>query len=266
MIPMKLLEALIFDVDGTLAETERDGHRVAFNRAFEEFDLPWRWSVGLYGQLLRVAGGKERIHYFIDQYQPSFQPGENWSDLVMALHQAKARHFQTLVEANVIPLRPGVKRLLTAARQQDIRLAIATTSAKASVIPLLSQLLGPDSLGWFEFIAAGDMVPEKKPAPDIYHLVIDTLALNPQRCLVIEDSQQGLEAATAAGLSTVVTVNDYTRYHALNSARLVVNHLGEPNLPFEVLRGEAGQAYYFSLDLAQALLSTDSLPDTSPTS
>jgi beta-phosphoglucomutase-like phosphatase (HAD superfamily) len=250
---MKTLEALIFDVDGTLAETERDGHRVAFNQAFADYGLPWHWPVGLYGQLLRVAGGKERIRYYIHRYQPTFQT-EDIDGLVVALHRAKAKHFQALVEGNVIPLRPGVRRLIEAARKEGIRLAIATTSAKDSVMPLLEQLLGPESPGWFEAIAAGDMVPAKKPAPDIYNLVVSTMALNPATCLVIEDSQQGLEAAHAAGLTTVVTVNDYTRKQSLTSARLVINHLGEPNLPFEVLHGQAAQAYYFSLDLAQTLL------------
>ncbi|MBD1917096.1 MULTISPECIES: HAD-IA family hydrolase [Cyanophyceae] len=250
---MKTLEALIFDVDGTLAETERDGHRVAFNQAFQEFGLLWHWPVGLYGQLLRVAGGKERIRHYIQRYQPKFE-AEDIDELVVALHEAKAKHFQALVENHVIPLRPGVRRLIVAAQRQGVRLAIATTSAKDSVIPLLEHLLGPDSPSWFEMIAAGDMVPTKKPAPDIYELIINAMALNPNNCLVIEDSQQGLEAATAAGLTTVVTINDYTRYHVLDSARLVVNHLGEPNLPFKVLRGKANNAYYFSLDLAQTLL------------
>jgi HAD superfamily hydrolase (TIGR01509 family) len=252
---MKTLEALIFDVDGTLAETERDGHRVAFNLAFEEFDLPWRWPVGLYGQLLRVAGGKERICHYLRRYRSDFDGDDRTiEELAIALHRAKTKHFQTLVERNVIPLRPGVRRLLEAARQEGVRLAIATTSAKDSVIPLLEHLLGPESPAWFELIAAGDMVPAKKPAPDIYNMVVETMDLSPATCLAIEDSQQGLEAATAAGLTTVVTVNDYTRDHSLRSARLVINHLGEPNLPFEVLGGDAGNAYYFSLDLAQALL------------
>ncbi len=250
---MKNLEALIFDVDGTLAETERDGHRVAFNQAFQEFGLPWHWPVGLYGQLLGVAGGKERIRYYMHRYQPNFE-AKDVDGLVIALHRAKAKHFQALIESNVIPLRPGVRRLIEAARKEGVRLAIATTSAKASVMPLLEQLLGPESPGWFEAIAAGDMVPAKKPAPDIYTLVVSTMDLNPATCLVIEDSQQGLEAANAAGLTTVVTVNDYTRNHTLTSARLVINHLGEPNMPFKVLQGQAAKAYYFSLDLAQTLL------------
>lgn len=251
---MKTLKALIFDVDGTLAETERDGHRVAFNQAFQEFGLSWHWPVGLYGQLLRVAGGKERIRHYIDRYQPTFQPQGDIDELVVALHQAKARHFQALVASNVIPLRPGVRRLIEAAQKEGVRLAIATTSAKDSVIPLLEHLLGPESPTWFEVIAAGDMVPTKKPAPDIYNLVIDAMDLTPATCLVIEDSRQGVEAAIAAGLPTVVTVNDYTRSYPMPGASLVISHLGEPSLPFEVLWGDASNAYYFSLDLAQALL------------
>jgi len=250
---MKTLAALIFDVDGTLADTERDGHRVAFNQAFQEFGLPWHWPVDLYGQLLQVAGGKERIRYYVQRYQPSFA-AEDLDALVVALHQAKGHHFQALLDSDVIPLRPGVRRLIEAAQREGVRLAIATTSAKSSVMPLLERLLGPESPSWFEVIAAGDMVPAKKPAPDIYNFVINAMDLNPATCLVIEDSQQGLEAATAAGLPTVVTVNDYTRNYSLPGARLVISHLGEPSLPFEVLWGEANNASYFSLDLAQALL------------
>jgi beta-phosphoglucomutase-like phosphatase (HAD superfamily) len=251
---MTLPAALIFDVDGTLAETERDGHRVAFNRAFEELGLPWQWSVGLYGQLLRVAGGKERIRHYIERYQPHGLPDGDPTDLITALHQAKGRHFKDLLVANVIPLRPGVRRLLNEARQHNVRLAIATTSAKDSVLPLLEQLLGPESPGWFEMIAAGDMVPAKKPAPDIYHLVVETMALPRNRCLVLEDSQQGVLSSVAAGLPTVVTINDYTRNQPMPGASLVISHLGEPSQPFEVLWGEAKDAYYFSLELAQSLL------------
>jgi HAD superfamily hydrolase (TIGR01509 family) len=247
-------EVLIFDVDGTLAETERDGHRVAFNRAFQEFGLPWHWPVGLYGQLLRVAGGKERIGYYIDRYQPRFECDRNLADLIADLHRAKSDHFKALLATDVIPLRPGVRRLLAEARQHQVRLAIATTSAKDNVIPLLERLLAPEAPTWFEVIAAGDRVAAKKPAPDIYNLVVEMMGVDRDRCLVIEDSQQGLEAALAAGLTTVVTVNDYTREHSLKGAKLVINHLGEPSLPFEVLQGDTGYAYYFSLELAQALL------------
>ena len=246
--------ALIFDVDGTLAETERDGHRVAFNQAFEDFDLPWQWPVGLYGELLKVAGGKERITHYIESYQSHCPLPLPLEDLTTALHQAKTRYFKTLVKAGSILLRPGIQRLLQEARGQQVRLAIATTSARDNVIPLLQQLLGPESPGWFEVIATGESVTAKKPHPEVYHRVLDKLELAPAQCLVLEDSQQGLAAAVAANLPTVVTVNDYTRHQPLPGATLVISHLGEPHRPFEVLWGNAGEAYYFSLALARRLL------------
>ena len=246
--------ALIFDVDGTLAETERDGHRVAFNQAFHDFDLPWQWPVGLYGELLNVAGGKERIAHYIDRYQPQAQLPLPLEELTTALHRAKTHYFKALVESGGIFLRPGVKRLLQEARSQGVRLAIATTSASDNVIPLLQQLLGPESPNWFEIIASGDRVTAKKPDPEVYHQVLDNLELAPSQCLVFEDSQQGLKAAVTAGLPTVVTVNDYTRHQPLPGATLVISHLGEPHRPFEVLWGNAGEAYYFSLALAHSLL------------
>jgi len=252
---MAQLQALIFDVDGTLAETERDGHRVAFNRAFAEVGLDWNWSVGLYGSLLRVSGGKERIRYFMQRYLPRFQPQEELETFIRRLHQTKNKHFKAILQRGMIPLRPGVKRLIAEAQAQGVRLAIATTSALENVMALLETTLGPESPGWFEVIAAGDMVAAKKPAPDIYQLVLAKLALPPGRCLAIEDSQQGLTAATAAGLTTLVTVNDYTRNQPLQAARLVVNHLGDPTHPVEVLAGDAYHAYYVSLELAQSLLS-----------
>ena len=250
--------ALIFDVDGTLAETERDGHRVAFNRAFEDFDLPWHWPVGLYGELLKVAGGKERIAYYIEHYQSSSPLPLPLEDLTTALHQAKTRYFEALVKAGGIFLRPGIQRLLQESRFKQVRLAIATTSARDNVIPLLRQLLGPESPDWFEIIATGDSVTAKKPDPEVYHRVLDKLGLAPAQCLVVEDSQQGLAAAVAANLPTVVTVNDYTRRQPLPGATLVISHLGEPHRPFEVLWGNAGEAYYFSLALARRLLTAPS--------
>lgn len=253
-----LLAALIFDIDGTLAETERDGHRVAFNQAFEDFNLPWHWPVALYGELLKVAGGKERIAYYIEHYQSHCPLPLPQEDLTMALHQTKTRYFETLVKTGRILLRPGIQRLLKEARSQQVRLAIATTSARDNVIPLLQQLLGPESPSWFEVIATGDSVTAKKPNPEVYHRVLDALELAPAQCLVLEDSQQGLAAAVAANLPTVVTVNDYTRHQVLPGATLVISHLGEPHRPFEVLWGDAGEAYYFSLALARRLLTAPS--------
>ncbi len=232
---MAELKALIFDVDGTLAETEKDGHRVAFNQAFQQLGLDWQWSVDLYGQLTEISGGKERIGYYIETYQANFKGSESLDDFIPRLHQCKTQLYQQLLVTGSIPLRLGVKRLLTEAKEQGIRLAIATTSALPNALALIEKHLNPS---WFEVIAAGDIVPHKKPEPDIYYYVLDKLNLEPQNCLVFEDSCQGLTASTRAGLKTIITVNDYTINHDFNHAMLVLNHLGEPHQNCEILQGK----------------------------
>jgi len=250
---MTKLRALIFDVDGTLANTEQDGHRVAFNRAFVEAGFDWDWSVSLYGELLAVAGGKERIRYYLKQYRPDFQPPANFDEFIANLHRAKTHHYQQLIATGSIPLRPGVQRLIKAARSQGIRLAIATTTAPTNVTALLQYTLGDESPAWFDLIAAGDIVPAKKPAPDIYNHVLRQMDLPPQDCLVIEDSDQGLIAATQAGITTLITVNKYTKDQDFTQAVLVLNHLGEPDQPFSVLAGDAGDKRYVDIELLNNL-------------
>ncbi|MBK4731837.1 HAD family hydrolase [Oxynema sp. CENA135] len=248
---MSELKALIFDVDGTIAETERDGHRVAFNRAFADAGLEWHWTVELYGQLLEVAGGKERIAFYLQEYQPPFREPEDRDRWIAELHAIKTEHFRALSASGQIPLRPGVRRLLEEAKQQGIRLAIATTSAPENAIALIEHAIAPDSPQWFEAIAAGDIVERKKPAPDIYDYVLEQMDLAPESCLVIEDSPQGLTAATGAGLNTVITVNNYTARYPFPKAALTIDHLGEPDNPFTVLAGEVGNSTYFDMALAR---------------
>ncbi len=235
---MGKLEALIFDVDGTLADTERDGHRVAFNRAFADAGLDWDWTVELYGDLLSVTGGKERMLYYLERYRPDFRPPRPVADFVAGLHAAKTKHYLEILEERGIPLRPGVERLLGEAREGGLRLAIATTTTPANVTALLESVL-PGRLSWFEVIGAGDVVPAKKPAPDIYRHVLGELRLAPDECLAIEDSELGLRSSLGAGVKTLVTVNDYTSGQDFTGAALVVDNLGEPSKPFEILAGTA---------------------------
>lgn len=224
---MSEIRALIFDVDGTLADTERDGHRIAFNHAFAEAGLDWEWSASLYGDLLEIAGGKERIRFYTERYCPDFNPPTDLDGFIVNLHATKTKYYQQLVAEGAIPLRPGVKRLLEEAREQGMRLAIATTAALPNVTALLEHTLGSESPSWFEVIAAGDIVPAKKPAPDVYQYVLRVMGLEASECLAIEDSYQGLKAACQAGLKTVVTINDYTKDGDFSDAILVLNHLDE---------------------------------------
>lgn len=236
---MTILKALIFDVDGTLAETERDGHRIAFNAAFSEFGLDWNWDADLYGKLLAVTGGKERVCYYLEKFRQDFVKPGNFDDLLKALHQAKTRHYQALLEQGGIPLRPGVKRLIMEARSAGLRLAIATTTSPGNVTALLRNSLAPDAESWFEVIAAGDIVPAKKPAPDIYLWALDKLGLAASACLVFEDSENGLESGLGAGLKTVITVSDYTVEQNFPGATAVLSDLGEPWQPFRLLAGNS---------------------------
>ena len=232
------LQALLFDVDGTLADTERDGHRVAFNRAFAEAGLHWSWSVALYGELLAVAGGKERIRRFIEMHHP---PGPHASDLeafIADLHRRKTRFFIDAVRQGEIPLRPGVLRLIREARAAGLRLGIATTTTQENVHALIESTMGREAPDWFGVIAAGDVVAAKKPAPDIYAYAMDRLALPPSACAAIEDSAHGVHSALDAGIETVVvTVTGYTRGQEFSSASLVLDGLGEPGAPCALLAG-----------------------------
>jgi len=203
--------AVIFDVDGTLAETELDGHRVAFNRAFAKAGLTWHWDERLYGELLAVTGGRERIEHYAQRYAADWLRAPDATRRVAALHSSKNRHYAAIVEAGELTLRPGLPALLDELASTRIRLAIATTTSRANVDLLLRATLGNAAPARFEAVVCGEDVARKKPDPEVYAVALQRLRLPPSRCLAVEDSANGLRAAVAAGIATVVVRSLYTR-------------------------------------------------------
>jgi HAD superfamily hydrolase (TIGR01509 family) len=223
--------ALIFDCDGVLADTERYGHVRAFNEMFAEFGLPVSWSEQEYGRRLAIGGGKERLASLLT---PEFVavaglPGDaaGQQALVDQWHRRKTEIYTRLVASGALPSRPGISRIIAGAARAGWSLAVASTSAESSVRAVLNQVAGPELAARFA-VLAGDMVPRKKPAPDIYQLALRRLNVRPDQALVIEDSRIGFAAATAAGLRCVITVNGYTENEDFRGAALVVSSLGEP--------------------------------------
>lgn len=231
------LQAVIFDVDGTLADTERDGHRVAFNRAFDDFGLDWHWSEQAYGELLAVTGGKERIRHYAKTHAPELLGRLDIDTWIARLHHLKSEIYSNLVLAGAIPLRPGVARLIHELRDAGIRLAIATTTTPSSLRALIMANFGHDQMELFEVIGAGDVVPHKKPAPDIYDWVLRQMELPPAACLVVEDSLPGLAAARAAKIPALVTVSAYSTGEHFDGAVSVVSDLGAQDRPARWLGG-----------------------------
>lgn len=221
------LKALIFDCDGVLAETERDGHRVAFNRMFVDKGYEIEWDVTLYKELLKVGGGKERMKHYFER--TSWPQGAGDKDaLIKELHQLKTAYYMEMVESGQLPVRPGVVRLVDEAIAAGIKLAVCSTSNERAVNAVVETLLGPERKAKFNVILAGDVVSKKKPDPEIYTLVLDRLHLEPVECVVVEDNRNGLLAAKGAGLYCVVTTNGYTEDEDFPEADLVVSELGDP--------------------------------------
>lgn len=223
-----VLRALIFDVDGTLAETE-EAHRDAFNRAFIEFGLPWSWDRTLYRVLLRVSGGKERIRAFVACHDPA-RDNASLDDLIASLHRRKTALYTASVAAGGVPLRPGVERLIGKARSADLTVAVATTTTRANVLALMDGATGGAGHGWFATLACAEDAPRKKPDPQVYRVVLDRLGLPASACLALEDSMNGVRAACAAGIPVVVSESVYTYGDDFTGARAVFPDLASLTL------------------------------------
>ncbi|PHR63048.1 MAG: phosphatase [Robiginitomaculum sp.] len=214
------LQALIFDVDGTLAETE-EAHRRAFNETFATNGLGWHWDQELYGQLLLTPGGKERMAAYVEHHLG--QDPQSWRDRIAQWHLEKTRHYTDLIAGGEIAFRPGIRTLIQQATGVGLRLAIATTTSRPNVDALILACTGQPANSIFEVIAAGDEVHAKKPAPDVYELALERLQLDPSVCLAFEDTAHGLHAARAAQLPTVVVPARYSMQQDFSGATLLAN-------------------------------------------
>lgn len=242
------LSALLFDVDGTLADTE-ETHRQAFNAAFLEFRLPYDWSPEQYESLLQVSGGKERLTRFFEDQPVSREERGRLLATVSGLHRVKTALYAELVASGGSPLRPGIARLLDEATAAGIRVGIASTTTSANVAALLDAELGSNAHKRFAVIACGDVVPAKKPAPDIYRLALSTLGLPASQAVAFEDSANGLAAAKAAGLFTVVTPTRWTAGQDFGEADLTLPHLGDPGTPLDARTAERIGGAFLTLEL-----------------
>lgn len=251
---MPELKALLFDVDGTLADTE-EAHRQAFNWMFQQSGLDWYWSPELYLELLKVTGGKERIlHYVMRQGKPWPPHVTDPKRFVSELHVGKTARYLSLLKQGNIPLRPGVERLLREARARGVALAITTTTSLPNVHTLLQVALGEEATSWFATMVTGEDVEHKKPDPQVYLKALQRLNLRAANCIALEDSDNGLKAARAAGLTTVITVNPFTALQRFPGACVVLESFGEPEQPARVISGELLPRTYVDLDGLHDLL------------
>jgi HAD superfamily hydrolase (TIGR01509 family) len=224
---MTTVKALFFDQDGTIVDTERDGHRVAFNQTFREFGYDFQWDVLKYQELLQVSGGKERMRHYLhtEGFGVAVKPEEE-DELIRKLHKRKTEIFIELIERGQLPPRPGVKRLMREATDAGLVVGVCTTSNERAARAVACSVLQDISL---DFVLAGDVVNRKKPDPEIYTLALQKTGLEPDECTAIEDSRNGVLAAKAAGMHVVATTNVYTERDDLSEADIVVTCLGDPD-------------------------------------
>lgn len=230
---MSKVKVVIFDVDGTLAETE-EVHRQAFNDAFRQFDLPWEWDFQLYRELLQVTGGKERIAYYERDFLGQAVLGY---EQVVEIHKWKTRRYEELIASGDVKLRPGVERLVREANDAGVSVAIATTTSYENIVALVDATLGQGGMELFQVIGAGDAVPHKKPAPDVYLKVLSDGAFRPADAVAIEDSRNGMLSSLTAQIPVVITPSRYTENENFDEAHAVVSNLGEPSSPSLLIAG-----------------------------
>lgn len=228
------LQALIFDVDGTLAETE-EFHRAAFNQAFARVGFNWNWDRELYKELLKVTGGKERILHYLRQFRP--EDLDRAEPQIAHIHRLKTQIYGEIIQQGPVELRPGVSRLIAEVQSSGVRLAIATTTSLNNVHALLERTLGAPGIELFQIIVAGDEAPAKKPSPDAFEIALKRLNISSSECIALEDSANGVMAAQSAGLKVIATPGIYTADDNFAGASSVISDLGEPHRPHQHISG-----------------------------
>ena len=259
-----MTKTLIFDCDGVLADTERDGHLVAFNQMWHENGVDWQWSLDQYAEKVKIGGGKERMFSLgqDDDFRAVYDVPDShdeWWETVAAWHKRKSEIYKELIASGALDGRPGVKRIAEAAHAQGWTLTVCSTSSLPSVQAVLQHVMGDETAAKFAGVFAGDMVKAKKPAPDVYNLAVEQLDLDPADCVVVEDSRNGLQAAVAAGMTCVVTFNQLTQNEDFSEAAIVVSSLGEPDGEQTVVaqnRTEANPAGFLSVDDLETILAS----------
>ncbi len=230
------LSAVLFDVDGTIAETE-DLHRRSFNESFKEFNLDWFWDEAIYKELINIGDGKERIEYYIRRAWPEMLEYKNLNKYISSIHKVKNEIFKDLIVECEVKPRPGFIRLIDDLKKNKVKIAIVSSTTQEDLMTLFSNGLDIDPNSMFDLVAHGDCTKKKRPSPEIYEWILEKLRLPPQSCIAIEDSLRGTKSAIDADINVLVTPSFYTKDENFNDAKVVVSSLGELHQPFEIIKG-----------------------------
>ena len=248
-----LLSAVLFDVDGTISETE-DFHRKSFNEAFKEFNLDWFWDEAIYKELINIGDGKERIEYHIKRAWPEMLEYKNLTKYINSIHKVKNEIFKDFIMDSDITFRPGVLRLINELRENNIRIAIVSSTTQDDLLTLFKNGLNMDPTSTFDLIAHGGCTENKRPSPEIYEWILEKLRIAPQSCVAIEDSLRGLRSAVNANINVLVTPSLYTKNENFEEANIVVSSLGEYEKPFEVIKGKTHGNELVNIDLLNKII------------
>ncbi|MEE2694803.1 MAG: HAD-IA family hydrolase [Pseudomonadota bacterium] len=250
-----LLSAVLFDVDGTIAETE-DFHRKSFNESFREFNLDWFWDEAIYKELINIGGGKERIEHYIKRAWPEMLDYKNLTKYINSIHKVKNEVFEDYILESEIKPRPGVIRLIKELKENNIRIAIVSSNSEKSLHTLFKKGLNINPKKTFDLIAHGECTKNKRPSPEIYEWVLEKLRLPPQSCVAIEDSPRGVESAKNANLNILATPSIFTKDEDFSDAKLIVSDLGEIDRPFNKIKGETFGNKIVNLDLLKKMINS----------